>query len=442
MSEREPLSEDQQPFSSADDSDSALPVTLFTVVAIMAAFSTYFCMYAFRKPFSAASYDGLQFLNTSFDLKTVLVTSQIIGYALSKMIGIKVVSEITRRSRFRMLVGMILAAQTALFAFAVLPPSLKVMAIFFNGLPLGMVWGLVVWYLEGRKTSEMLLAGLSCSFILASGVVKDIGRWLMSSYEIDQFWMPFVTGCLFLIPFLLSAYLLNRLPEPSRDDQLARMERSTMDGSQRWAFIRQFLPGMVMLMIAYFFLTAYRDFRDNFGVEIFDQLGYGINEDAIFTRSELWVAFGVVGALAMLNLIKNNLWGLIGAFGVMTSGVMLMGVGTLLFDNGMIDGLTWMILCGLGSYLAYVPYGSVLFERLIASTRAMGTAVFVIYVADSIGYVGAIGVMGVKDQFAADVSRLDFFRYLTYGMSVLGVVMLVSSLIYFMVCHEHKTGDI
>jgi hypothetical protein len=442
MSEREPLSEDQQPFSSADDSDSALPVTLFTVVAIMAAFSTYFCMYAFRKPFSAASYDGLQFLNTSFDLKTVLVTSQIIGYALSKMIGIKVVSEITRRSRFRMLVGMILAAQTALFAFAVLPPSLKVMAIFFNGLPLGMVWGLVVWYLEGRKTSEMLLAGLSCSFILASGVVKDIGRWLMSAHEIDQFWMPFVTGCLFLIPFLLSAYLLNRLPEPSRDDQLARMERSTMDGSQRWAFIRQFLPGMVMLMIAYFFLTAYRDFRDNFGVEIFDQLGYGINEDAIFTRSELWVAFGVVGALAMLNLIKNNLWGLIGAFGVMTSGVMLMGVGTLLFDNGMIDGLTWMILCGLGSYLAYVPYGSVLFERLIASTRAMGTAVFVIYVADSIGYVGAIGVMGVKDQFAADVSRLDFFRYLTYGMSVLGVVMLVSSLIYFMVCHEHKTGDI
>jgi len=72
----------------------------------------------------------------------------------------------------------------------------------------------------------------------------------------------------------------------------------------------------------------------------------------------------------------------------------------------------------------------------------MGTAVFVIYVADSIGYVGAIGVMGVKDQFAADVSRLEFFRYLTYGMSVLGVVVLVSSLIYFMVCHEHKTGDI
>ena len=75
MSEREPLSEDQQPFAGADDSDSVLAVTLFTFMAIMAAFSTYFCMYAFRKPFSAASYEGLQFLNTSFDLKTVLAVS-------------------------------------------------------------------------------------------------------------------------------------------------------------------------------------------------------------------------------------------------------------------------------------------------------------------------------------------------------------------------------
>ncbi|MEC9094908.1 MAG: DUF5690 family protein, partial [Planctomycetota bacterium] len=399
----------------------------------------YFCMYAFRKPFSAASYEGLTFLETKFDLKTVFVVSQILGYALSKIIGIKLVSEVTRSRRFKMLIGMILLAQTALLGFALLPPSLKVFAIFCNGLPLGMVWGLVVWYLEGRKKSEMLLAGLSCSFILASGVVKDIGRWLMSAHQVDQFWMPFVTGCLFLPPFLLAAYLLNQLPEPSADDRRARMQRSTMDRKQRWAFMLQFLPGMILLLVAYFFLTAYRDFRDNFGVEIFEQLGYGKTEGAIFTRSELWVAFGVMTALALLNLIKNNLWGLIGAFVVMITGILLMGLGTLLFDAGQISGLNWIILCGLGSYLAYVPYGSVLFDRLIASTRATGTAVFVIYVADSIGYLGAIGVMTGKDQFAGDISRLEFFRFLTYGMSLLGAVLLIFSLIYFLVCHQHQT---
>ena len=322
--------------------------------------------------------------------------------------------------------------------FAVLPNNLKVVAILLNGLPPGMVWGLVVWYLEGRRTSEMLLAGLSCSFIVASGVVKDIGRWLMSAHQVDQFWMPFVTGMIFLPPFVLSVWLLNQLPQPTDEDVQARVQRQTMDGNQRWQFVLRFLPGLVLLMIAYFFLTAYRDYRDNFGVEIFQQLGYGENETAIFTRCELAVAFGVLGALAMLNLIKNNRLGLIGAFTIMISGVLMMGVGTLLHDAGQIGGLTWMVLCGLGSYLAYVPYGTVLFDRLIASTRAVGTAVFAIYVADAIGYGGAITVLLSKDLLAGDVSRLDFFRYLTYFMSILGTVLLITGCCYFLLFHQHS----
>ena len=35
---------------------------------------------------------------------------------------------------------------------------------------------LVVRYLEGRRTSEILLVGLSCSYIISSGIVKDIGK--------------------------------------------------------------------------------------------------------------------------------------------------------------------------------------------------------------------------------------------------------------------------
>ena len=114
-----------------------------------------------------------------------------------------------------MLIAMILVAHFALLLFAVLPNNLKVAAIFLNGLPLGMVWGLVVRYLEGRRTSELLLAGLSCSFIIASGMVKDVGRWMMNVQQVDQFWMPFVTGVIFLPPFLLSVWLLLGLAWPS-----------------------------------------------------------------------------------------------------------------------------------------------------------------------------------------------------------------------------------
>jgi hypothetical protein len=48
-----------------------------------------------------------------------------------------------------------------------------------------------------------------------------------------------------------------------------------------------------------------------------------------------------------------------------------------------------MVLTGLGGYLGYVPFNSVLFDRLLASTRQAGTAAFLIQVADSVGYLAS-----------------------------------------------------
>lgn len=397
-------------------------------------------MYAFRKPFAAAKFEGLDLtlwvsdFKIEIGLKTAFVISQIVGYTISKYVGIKVCSEITRGRRATALVLLILLAEAALLLFAVLPNQWKILAIFLNGLPLGMVWGLVVWYLEGRRMSEILLAGLSCSFILASGMVKDVGRFVMSDWHFSEAWMPVVTGGLFLPLFLLSVWLLNQLPAPSTADVLLRVRREPMDGQQRISFMRQFLPGMIVLLVVYLFLTAYRDFRDNYGVEIFAELGYH-EEPALFTRSELPVAFGVLIALAALSLIKNNRRGLIGAFVVMAGGAAMMGISTILFDNDAINGQWWMILVGLGSYLAYVPFGSMLFDRLIASTRTTGTAVFAIYVADAIGYTGSIGVQLYKDLGQSDISRLEFFRLMTYGLSILALVGLTASCLYFVIRH-------
>src|SRR6266436_6733791 len=75
------------------------PAPVFATYAIVAAFSTYFCMYAFRKPFAAATFEGQFFLNSTVALKTAIVISQIIGYAISKYIGIKVCSEVSARRR-------------------------------------------------------------------------------------------------------------------------------------------------------------------------------------------------------------------------------------------------------------------------------------------------------------------------------------------------------
>lgn len=387
-------------------------------------------MYAFRKPFAAAKYEGLQFFDTDLQIKTAFVLSQIIGYCLSKYLGCKVCSELSRSNRAKALVGFIFVAFAALIGFAIAPPNLKFVAMFFNGLPLGMIWGLVSRYLEGRKTAELLFAGLSCSYIVASSMVKTVGAWLMQA-GVPEFWMPATVGAIFLLPFCISVFLLNRLPEPSAEDIASRSERTTMDGHERMAFLKQFLPGMIMLLVLYFFLTAYRDFRDNYMPEVFTAMGYA-DEPTLFSKADLPIGFGILVVMAALNLVKDNRKGLKAVYGVMVGGMALMAGATLMYDFKMISGLWWMILIGFGAYLAYVPFGAVLFERIMASTKAVGTAVFAIYLSDAIGYTGSVGIQLYKDLGAAELDYFQFLRIFTYSMAAIGTLLFFMSGIYFL----------
>jgi phosphonate degradation associated HDIG domain protein len=411
------------------------PKPLFIAHATFAAFGTYFCMYAFRKPFAAGQFEGQYFLGGDIALKTAFVASQIIGYTLSKYIGIKVCPEVRPGRRAGMLILLILLAEASLILFALLPRDLKVVAMFCNGLPLGMVWGLVVWYLEGRLTSELLLAGLACSYIVSSGAVKDIGRYLMTVHGVGEATMPMLVGLLFLPPFLICVWMLSALPPPAAVDRAARAERATMDGPSRLAFLRTLLFGLVLLLMARLLTTAFRDFRDNYGIELFGALGYR-GDSTLFTRSEIPVALGVMASLTLLNFIRSNRAGVVAAHVLMMTGLVLMALSTLMLDAGVLNGIGWMILVGLGSYMAYVPHDAVVFDRIIASTRVRGTAVFAIYLADAIGYTGSIGLPLAKDQLFAGVDRLAFFRAFTYIVSLGGIGILAVSCVYFYRKHQ------
>ena len=57
--------------------------------------------------------------------------------------------------------------EVALLLFALVPAPYNFGCLFLNGLPLGMVFGLVLSFLEGRRLTEALAAGLCASFIVA-----------------------------------------------------------------------------------------------------------------------------------------------------------------------------------------------------------------------------------------------------------------------------------
>src|SRR5262249_50051465 len=156
-----------------------------------------------------------------------------LGYTLSKFLGIKVVAEVHPHRRAALLLGLIAAAQVALLLFGLTPAPFNLLWLFCNGVPLGMVFGLVLGFLEGRRHTEALVAGLCGSFIVADGVTKSVGAALLQA-GVSEYWMPFLSGLLFVPPLLLFTWMLTRIPRPSRQDVAARSERAPMNGAERW----------------------------------------------------------------------------------------------------------------------------------------------------------------------------------------------------------------
>ena len=403
----------------------------FSTYAIAGAFCTYFCMYGFRKPFKAATFEGdIEVpLVGQMNYKILLILSQILGYTLSKFIGIKVISEMRAGKRATFIVLFIAWAEVALLGFALAPRSYGALFLFLNGLPLGMIWGLVFGFLEGRRVSEALGAGLSASYILADDVVTSVGDGLVQR-GVPEHWMPVTTGALFFVPMMLFVWMLSLLPAPNEEDEEARVRRVPMDRASRGAFLKRFLPGMVSLIFLYMFLTAYRDFRSNFGKEIWASVGYK-EAPEVFALSSIPIALGVMLALGLVVRIKDNRRALMVIHMIMLAGAALIGISTAFYQLGWIDPFAWMVLVGLGLYLGYVPYGCVLFDRLIASVGLVATAGFMIYVTDAFGYLGSVGILLYKNFGAPDLSWLDFFIKFSYLTSVVCSLFFVYSMAYF-----------
>ncbi len=403
---------------------------VFTLVAGLAGFCAYFSMYAFRKPFTAATFDVVAGWRFALDYKIALVIAQAVGYAASKLIGVKVISEIAPARRALAILGLIFAAWLALIAFALVPAPWNVAALFFNGLPLGMIWGLVFGYMEGRRVSEVLGAVLCASFILSSGVVKSVGAWLMQDLQVSDFWMPAATGAAFFPLLFASVWLLAQLPPPNPGDEAERVRRAPMSTNERHAFLAIYAPGVVLLVFAYVLLTAFRDFRDNFAAEIWKALGYG-GEAGVFTASELPVAVISLAALAAVMVVRDNLRALMVIHAIVFAGFVLLGVSTLAFGAHLISPLPWMILAGAGLYMAYTPFNAMLFDRLIAFSGRVATAGFLIYVADASGYLGSVALLLWRNFGGFKLDWLQFFTLSAYATSVAGAVLTALAAAYF-----------
>jgi hypothetical protein len=404
------------------------PYWLISVLAALSAFGAYTSMYAFRKAFAAGTYPGQQFFHV--DYKVWLVIAQIIGYTLSKFYGIRFIAEVKGAKRGFTILVLVGISWIALLGFALVPAPYNIILLFINGFPLGLIWGLVFGYLEGRRSTEFMAAVLSISLIFGSGFVKTIGQTLIHVYHVSEYNMPFLTGALFAIPLILFVFMLEMMPPQTTKDKALRTERLPMNAEERKHFILRFLPGIILTLIIYVLLTIMRDIRDNFEVEIWNSLG--IKDRTIYTKIDTKISIIVLVAMSLLILIRKNLQAFSVIHLMIIGGCILVGVSTIMYSLKMIDPVSWMTMAGLGLYFGYVPYNAIFFERMIATFHYKSNVGFVMYVADSMGYLGSVSILLIKELGRPNISWGTFFKEGVMIVAIVGGICGVLSLIYFL----------
>jgi hypothetical protein len=332
-----------------------------------------------------------------------------------------------RRAGF--IVGLIGTGWVSLLLFALVPAPYNVLFMFFNGLPLGMVWGLVFSYLEGRRVTELMGAVLATSFVFASGLAKTVGKTLIL-HGVSESWMPFLAGAVFIGPALVSTWLLNQTPPPTAEDVAQRTIRLPMDREQRRDFLRRFGYALIPVVAAYVMLTILRDFTEDFANELWTETGYRNNAD-VFAGTSTIVSLIVLAAIGGFFLIRNNYRAFQLNNVIIIGGFALAAGATLAYHVQAISPVLWIIAASAGLYLGYVPYNCFYFERMLAAYRVPGNVGFLIYIADAFGYLGTIVVLLVKEFVHVRYAWVDFFTAMFYVAAFGGILLVLWGSILF-----------
>lgn len=403
------------------------PYTL-VVWAAFASFTTYCCMYGFRKPFTAATFDGQTAFGITF--KSALVVAQVFGYMTAKFIGIKFISEVNKAKRVFYILSLIGAAHLSLLLLALVPKPFNVFFLFTNGLSLGLIWGLVFSFIEGRKFTDLLALILSTNFIFSSGVAKSLGRVSIEYWKVAEIYTPFVTGCLYIPLLLLAVWMLSKIPAPSAAETASRGERVNLNGKERIALFRKFMLGLAAITILNLLLTILRDVKDNYAVEILRIVKPGF-KPAIFAQMETAAAVIVLLLLLLLTGFKDHFKSIAVHHAAIGCGLVMILSAAFFLQQHLFDPVLNLVLFTVGLYVCYNTLQCLFLDRFIAAFKVKGNIGFFFYFMDSIGYLGSCFIIVNKEIFGTKVNWLNYFIQISFILGTIGIISIVVSWIYF-----------
>lgn len=410
--------------------------TLLILWAGGAALLSYSLVYALRKPYTAASFDGLTFGGT--DYKVAVTTIQILGYVIAKFFGIKIISELKKENRFRFFVGSAILAEAALIGFGLLSAPYNVVAMFVNGLSLGCMWGVIFSFIEGRKVTDILASLLGVSMVFSSGLAKSLGLFVMNEMQVDPFWMPAVIGGLALPVLTFTGYMLKRLPQPTAEDIALRNERVVLDGKGRVALFRKYAPILSLLFACNFMLLVLRDIKEDFLVNILDMSN---QSSWLFARIDTIVTLVILGIFALFIFCRSNIKALLSLMVLVIAGCLTMTYVSFQYEAFVSRPITWLFIQSLSLYIAYLTFQTIFFDRFIACFRIKGNVGFFIALIDFIGYLGTVSLLSVKELLDIDLEWFVWFNHIACFVGGICSILFVIAgvLIYRKYMQSRKT---
>ena len=376
---------------------------LFILWAGGAALLSYSLVYTLRKPFTAATFDGIEAFG--FDYKVLVTIIQIAGYLIAKFIGIKLISELKRENRLKFILVSIAVAE----------------------LSLGCMWGVIFSFIEGRRTTDILASLLGISIVISSGTAKSIGLFVMNTLNVSEFWMPALIGA-FALPLLaLLGYSLTRLPQPTAQDIEQKSSRVTLNGKQRKELFIDFMPFLVLLFVANLMLVVLRDIKEDFLVKIIDMNG---QSSWMFAQVDTVVTLIILALFGAMVFVKSNIKVLVALLGLVVLGTATMSFISFNYDSLQLDAITWLFVQSLCLYIAYLCFQSIFFDRFIACFKIKGNVGFFIVTIDFIGYTGTVLVLMFKEFAHADINWLEFYNILSGYVGLICTVAFTCSMIY------------
>lgn len=410
-----------------------MPDWIFVLWAGGTALLSYSLVYALRKPFTAAEFEGLQVFG--MDYKIVVSIIQLLGYVSAKLLGIKYISELRPEGRLKFIIGSAALSEISLIAFGLLPMPYNIMALYFNGLSLGCMWGVIFSFLEGRRTTDILASIMGVSMALSSGVAKSLGLYTLNVLHVSEFWMPALIGAIAFPLLCFTGWMMTRFPQPTAADIASRSVRVTLNGHQRWALFRRFMPLLIMLFAANLLLTVQRDIKEDFIVCIID---VSTVSSWAFAQIDSIATLVLLATFALLSTTYDHLKVLCILLVLSTCGMGTLAFLGANFEQVGLPTTIWLFLQSLCLDMAYLSFQTIFFERFIACFKIKGNVGFFIITIDFVGYLGTLALLLFKEFYASYIDWASFYNSMSLYIGIVCCLAFIGSLVYMIQVRKRK----